>query len=56
MIVEARGPAEIEEARIGGDGAVVHLPALMEREFGISRSEARRLIDQGAVALGRGSR
>jgi tyrosyl-tRNA synthetase len=50
--VQRELPEEIAEAQIDGGGAVVHLPALIEREFGLSRSEARRLIDQGAVALG----
>jgi len=52
VIVRGDQPQEIEEARIDTDGATVHLPAVMEREFGISRSQARRLIDQGAVTLG----
>ena len=30
---------------------VVHLPGLLANAFGMSRSEARRLIDQGAVSL-----
>ena len=33
------------------DGGAVHLPALIAEHFGISRSEARRLIDQGGVKL-----
>jgi tyrosyl-tRNA synthetase len=33
-----------------GDRAV-HLPALLAEQFGLSSSEARRLIDQGAVRL-----
>ena len=48
-------PEEVPEARVAADCASVHIPAVLEREFGISRSEARRLIDQGAVTLG-GSR
>ena len=31
----------------------MHLPALIAAEFGISRSQARRLIDQGGVTLRR---
>jgi tyrosyl-tRNA synthetase len=38
-------------ARVGEDGTV-HLPEAMAEAFGISRSEARRLIDQGGVTLG----
>src|SRR5206468_6828951 len=49
--VQREAPDEIDDAQIDAGGEV-HLPALIEREFGLSRSEARRLIDQGAVALG----
>ena len=31
--------------------SVVHLPALLSEGFGISRSEARRVIAQGGVAI-----
>jgi len=50
--VEHRQPEHIEEAsfRSGEDG-MVHLPAVIAETFGMSRSEARRLIDQGAVTL-----
>ena len=50
--VEREAPEEIEEASFDSDGGVVHLPGVMAEEFGISRSEARRLIDQGGVTLG----
>jgi tyrosyl-tRNA synthetase len=44
-------PDEIAVARFdAGDGSV-HLPALIAGEFGVSSSEARRLIGQGAVRL-----
>jgi tyrosyl-tRNA synthetase len=33
------------------DGSAVHLPALVGEAFGISRSEARRLLAQGGVKL-----
>ena len=33
------------------DGSPVHLPALLAEAFGISRSEARRLLGQGGVKL-----
>jgi tyrosyl-tRNA synthetase len=49
----ARGvPEDVQEARFQCVEGMVHLPGLIAREFGISRSDARRLIDQGAVALG----
>ena len=52
VFVEHEAPEEIEEATVDGDGGLVHLPVLIAEEFGISRSEARRLIDQGGVTLG----
>jgi tyrosyl-tRNA synthetase len=52
VFVERELPETIEEARFQGDGGLLHLPGLMAEEFGISRSQARRLIDQGAVTLG----
>jgi tyrosyl-tRNA synthetase len=33
------------------DGPVAHVPALIARAFGVSRSEARRLLADGAVSL-----
>ena len=44
-------PDEIEVARLPASKGDVHLPALLAGEFGISSSEARRLIDQGAVKI-----
>jgi tyrosyl-tRNA synthetase len=52
--VHVRGdvPEEIEVARLGAaDGEPVHLPALIADEFGLSSSEARRLIGQGGVRI-----
>ena len=43
-------PEEIEEAEVPANGAV-HLPELIARLFGGSRSEARRAITQGGVKL-----
>jgi tyrosyl-tRNA synthetase len=55
LFVERQAPDEIEELDIsryaGGDGVLVHLPALMADAFGISSSEARRLLRQGGVKL-----
>jgi tyrosyl-tRNA synthetase len=51
VFVEREPPEEIEEASFPRDG-MLHLPALIAEQFGISRSEARRLIDQGGVTLG----
>jgi tyrosyl-tRNA synthetase len=51
--IEHAMPEQIEEARFSaGEDGQVHLPGLIAEAFGISRSEARRLIDQGAATLG----
>jgi tyrosyl-tRNA synthetase len=52
VFVQREAPEQIEEARFqaGADG-MVHLPELMAETFGMSRSEARRLIEQGGVSL-----
>ncbi|HEV7936527.1 MAG TPA: tyrosine--tRNA ligase [Solirubrobacteraceae bacterium] len=44
------GEGDNDDRRVG-EGLLVHLPALIADAFGMSRSEARRLIDQGAVSL-----
>ncbi|HLI32525.1 MAG TPA: tyrosine--tRNA ligase [Solirubrobacteraceae bacterium] len=45
-------PEEIEEVSLpGAPDSAVHLPALLASTIDVSRSQARRLIDQGAVAL-----
>ena len=44
-------PSEIEEATFTPTNGSVHLPALIAEIFGLSRSQARRLIAQGAVSL-----
>jgi tyrosyl-tRNA synthetase len=45
-------PEEIVEAVLEPQDGMVHVPALIAEQFGISRSEARRLVDQGGVWLG----
>jgi tyrosyl-tRNA synthetase len=50
--IDHEAPEEIEEAIFHGANGQVHLPAVIAEQFGISRSEARRLIDQGGVTLG----
>jgi tyrosyl-tRNA synthetase len=52
VFVQHGVPEEIQEADFRCTDGVVHLPGLIASEFGISRSDARRLIDQGAVTLG----
>jgi tyrosyl-tRNA synthetase len=44
-------PSEIPEATIGPLDGRAHLPAIIADVFGGSRSDARRLIAQGAVSL-----
>ena len=44
-------PDEIPEAEIDAADGTVHLPALIAAEFGLSSSEARRLIGQGGVRV-----
>jgi tyrosyl-tRNA synthetase len=55
LFVERRAPEEIENLDLspyaGEDGVLVHLPVLMADAFGISSSEARRLLKQGGVKL-----
>jgi tyrosyl-tRNA synthetase len=50
--VEGEVPEDIPEVEVdaAGDGTV-HLPALIAAQFGVSTSEARRLIGQGGVKL-----
>jgi tyrosyl-tRNA synthetase len=43
-------PDEIDEVTIEADGQV-HLPALLAEHFDVSRSEARRLLEQGGVKI-----
>jgi tyrosyl-tRNA synthetase len=48
--VHGQDPEEIEEVVVeAGPDGLVHVPAALERAFGISRSEARRLLGQGGV-------
>jgi tyrosyl-tRNA synthetase len=52
VFVQREAPLEIDEATFTCEQAMLHLPSLIAGEFAISRSDARRLIDQGAVSLG----
>lgn len=51
LFVARDAPAEIEFADLPGGSAPVHLPELVARLFGGSRSEARRKLSQGGVRL-----
>ncbi len=50
VVREGRVPDEVDEAPLPPDDPV-HLPALLSEHLGLSTSEARRLIGQGAVKL-----
>jgi len=50
VVREGQAPEEIAEASLP-DGDPVHLPAALAAAFGLSTSEARRLIAQGGVKL-----
>jgi tyrosyl-tRNA synthetase len=52
VFVAHEAPDEIEQASFVAKDGGVYLPGVMAAEFGLSGSEARRLIDQGAVTLG----
>ena len=41
-------PDEIEEFAFSAENGQVHLPALLAEAFGLSRSEARRLLPRAA--------
>jgi tyrosyl-tRNA synthetase len=49
--VERRAPDEVDEHEFSAPEGTVHLPALIAAAFGLSTSEARRLIEQGGVRL-----
>jgi tyrosyl-tRNA synthetase len=51
VFVDREAPEQIEEFAFEANDGVVHVPGVMADAFGVSRSEARRLIDQGAVSL-----
>ena len=50
LFVRHEAPEEVEELVVTDNGDV-HLPALLADAFGVSRSEARRLLGQGGVRL-----
>jgi len=55
LFVRHEAPEEIEEIGLAGflgeNGGPVHLPKLLAAAFGVSSSEARRLLGQGGVKL-----
>jgi tyrosyl-tRNA synthetase len=50
-VVRHEAPEQIDDLLVARDGDRVHLPAIIASGFGHSRSEARRLLAQGAVRL-----
>jgi len=51
--VEHAAPDDVEEARFDAhEDGLLHLPSVISEAFGVSRAEARRLIDAGGVTLG----
>jgi tyrosyl-tRNA synthetase len=51
VIVRHELPEEIDTVGWAANGDVIHLPALLARAFGVSTSDARRGLAQGAVRL-----
>jgi tyrosyl-tRNA synthetase len=54
VVREGKAPEEMPEVPLP-EGDPVHLPALLAAAFGVSTSEARRLIGQGAVHVDGGA-
>ena len=53
VFVQRGAPEQIADAHVPLDGSgLVHLPRAIAAAFGVSSSQARRLIDQGGVVLG----
>jgi tyrosyl-tRNA synthetase len=44
-------PEDLEDYSFAANGGDVHVPGLLADAFGLSRSESRRLIEQGGVSL-----
>lgn len=51
QFVEHEVPDEIETFAFDGSGGSVHLPMALADAFEISRSQARRLVEQGGVKV-----
>ncbi|TMK38726.1 MAG: tyrosine--tRNA ligase [Actinobacteria bacterium] len=52
LFVERKAPEDVPEASFEAAEGEVHLPGLIADVFGMSRSEARRVLEQGGVRLG----
>ncbi len=51
VFVQHEIPEDIADAAVAAADGVVHLPAALADAFGLSRSEARRLLTQGGVRV-----
>ena len=51
MVVRHEIPDDVPEHAFAAENGAVHVPALIADAFGRSRSEARRMLAQGAVRL-----
>jgi tyrosyl-tRNA synthetase len=51
LFVRHEAPEEVEEVELAGANGMVHLPRVISDAFGISSSEARRVLGQGGVKL-----
>ena len=51
VFVKHSEPTHVEEIEVAADNGSIHLPAVIATAFGVSRSEARRLIAAGAVHI-----
>jgi tyrosyl-tRNA synthetase len=51
VFIQRGVPEDIQEASVARNGATLHLPEVLSTVFSISRSEARRLLQQGGVKL-----
>jgi tyrosyl-tRNA synthetase len=49
--VQRSAPEEIDELAVAAVNGTVHLPAVIAEGFGMSRSDARRMLAQGGVKL-----
>lgn len=49
--IRHEAPEEVEELDVAPGNGRVHLPALLAEGFGLTRSDARRLLSQGGVRL-----
>jgi tyrosyl-tRNA synthetase len=51
LFVRHQAPEEVAELPVSAGNGEVHMPALLAEGFGLSRSDARRMLAQGGVKL-----